>query len=112
MEGTAPAGIGEKVPDNMSDEADALAEGGLVHLVGWGLERPVDKHGAAEDVVARNKTPVAAVGMLCMRLSPMAKIMPGGGTTRSSPWMRVAEVERPGSGEAIVGGGGTLGERT
>ena len=34
---------------------------GLVDLVGGGLEGPVDEHGAADDVFARDKAPEAAV---------------------------------------------------
>jgi hypothetical protein len=37
---------------------------GLIDLVGWGLEGPVDEHGAAEDVFAWDEAPVAAVEAL------------------------------------------------
>ncbi len=62
MQCSLPAGLVEDVDEDVSHEADALAYTLLVHLVGGGLERPVDEHGAANDVLAWNEAPVAGVG--------------------------------------------------
>src|ERR1700679_1664916 len=61
VEGAAPAGLVEDVEQDMAHEGDAVGDGGLVDLVGGGLEGPVDEHGAADDGFARNEAPEAAV---------------------------------------------------
>ena len=64
MEGAAPAGFAEEVKDDVADETDALADGLFVDLVGGGFKGPVDEHGAADDVFARDEAPEAAVEAL------------------------------------------------
>jgi hypothetical protein len=61
VEGAAPAGAIEDVEDDVADEGDAVAHGGLVGLLGGGVEGPVDEHRAAHDVFLRDEAPVAAV---------------------------------------------------
>ncbi len=64
MERAAPAGFAEEVNDDVADEADALADGLLVDLVGWGFKGPVDEHGAANDVFAWDEAPETTVEAL------------------------------------------------
>src|SRR5208283_4559516 len=64
VEGAAPARLGEEVGEDVAYEGEAVGERGLVHLVGGGLEGPVDEHGTADDVRARDEAPVAAVERL------------------------------------------------
>ena len=45
MEGAGPAGISDEVDDDVEHEADAVAKAGLIDLVRWGLEGPVDEQG-------------------------------------------------------------------
>lgn len=83
MEGAIPARLVEEVDQDVAHEADAFANSLLFDLIGWRFERPVDEHGAADDVFAGNETPEAAVEAFGAVIS-MAKTLPGG-TTRSSP---------------------------
>jgi len=55
----------------LSHEGDAVADGGLFDLIGRGLKRPVDEHGAADDVFAGNEAQKRPSRDL-VRLSPMA----------------------------------------
>ena len=64
VEGAGPAGVGDEVNHDVDHEANAVTEAGLIHLVRWGLEGPVDEQGAAEDVLTRDKAPETAVGAL------------------------------------------------
>ena len=61
VQGALPAGLVEEVDQDVAHEADAVADAGLVDLVGGGLEGPVDEQGAADDVLAGDEAPVAAV---------------------------------------------------
>ena len=61
VEGAAPAGLVEDVDEDVAHEGDAVGDGGLVDLVGGGLEGPVDEHGPADDVFAGDESPEAAV---------------------------------------------------
>jgi hypothetical protein len=61
VEGSLPARLIEDVKEDVSHEADALADALLIDLVGWCFEGPVDEHGAANDVFARDETPETTV---------------------------------------------------
>ena len=61
MEGALPAGLVEDMDNDVAHESESLTESLLVDLVGGRFERPIDEHGAADDVFARNEAPVAAV---------------------------------------------------
>src|ERR1700722_14693607 len=64
MEGALPACLVEDVDEDVAHEAETFADGLLVDLVGRGFKGPVDEHGAAYDVLARNKSPKTAVEAL------------------------------------------------
>src|SRR5271170_5982755 len=61
MEGALPACLVEDVDEDVGHEADALADALLVDLVGGGFKGPVDEHGTAHDVLARDEAPETAV---------------------------------------------------
>src|ERR1700723_2345127 len=61
MEGALPACLVEDVDEDVAHEAETFADGLLVDLVGRGFKGPVDEHGAAYDVFARDKSPKTAV---------------------------------------------------
>jgi hypothetical protein len=61
VEGALPACLIEEVQEDVAHEAETLADGLFVDLVGGGFEGPVDEHGAAYDVFARDKAPETAV---------------------------------------------------
>src|SRR5581483_6570038 len=60
-EHTGPACLIEEVNDDVEDEADAVADVGLLILIFRGFERPVDEHGAADEVFPGNEAPKTAV---------------------------------------------------
>jgi hypothetical protein len=64
VEGAGPKGVGDEVDHDMEHEANTFAEAGLIDLVRRGLEGPIDKQGASEDVLARDEAPEATVGAL------------------------------------------------
>src|SRR5271170_6208900 len=61
MEGALPACLVEDVDEDVGHEADALADALLVDLVGGGFKGPVDEHGTAHDVFARDEAPETTV---------------------------------------------------
>src|SRR5258707_207706 len=61
VQSSAPAGLIEEVEQDMREESDPVAYAGLLKLIGWSHEGPIDKHGTADDVLPGNKAPVAAV---------------------------------------------------
>src|SRR4051812_13681472 len=64
VERAVPASLIEEMDQHMTDEGNAVANAGLLDLVFGRLKRPVDKHGAADDVLARDKAPEPAVQRL------------------------------------------------
>ena len=61
MEGTLPSRFIEDVDDDVTHEAEAVADALFVDLVGGSFEGPVDEEWTAYDVLAWNEAPVAAV---------------------------------------------------
>src|SRR3954469_17524012 len=61
MERTLPARLVEDVNEDVAHEADALANGLFVDLVGGGFKGPVDEHGTADNILARDEAPEAAI---------------------------------------------------
>src|SRR5581483_7795362 len=60
-EHTGPACLIEEVNDDVEDEADAVADVGLLILIFRGFERPIDEHGTADEVFPGNEAPEAAI---------------------------------------------------
>jgi len=56
-----PASLIEEMDDDMAHEGEAVANALFIDLIGWGLEGPIDKHGAADDVFPGNEAPIASI---------------------------------------------------
>src|SRR5579864_6690235 len=64
VEGSVPASLVEDMEEDVAHKGQAVADGLLVDLVGGSFKGPVDEHGAADDVFARDESPEAAVERL------------------------------------------------
>src|SRR5207247_9675041 len=56
-----PASLVEEMNDDVAEKSHPLSEFPLLILVLARLERPVDKHRAANDILSRNESPISAV---------------------------------------------------
>src|SRR5207247_3509805 len=56
-----PASLVEEMNDDVAEKSHPLPEFPLLILVFARLERPVDKHRAANDILSRNESPISAV---------------------------------------------------
>jgi hypothetical protein len=61
VEHTPPARFGKEMTDDIEDEADAVAPGCFQVLIVGRFEGPVNEHGTAKNVVARDESPETAV---------------------------------------------------
>ena len=61
FESSAPAGFVEEMEELVKGEAGAVGEAGLVDLILWGFEGPVDEEWPADEVGAGDQAPVATV---------------------------------------------------
>src|SRR5258708_31687377 len=108
MERSLPACLVEEVEEDVAHEADALADALLVDLVGGGFKGPVDEHGAAYDVFARDEAPETAVeafGAVVAHGEDLA-----GRHDEVAVGDVVGEFVGPACGDLIVGAGGDGGK--
>src|SRR5580658_1935937 len=61
MQGPRPARIREEMQRHVSHPCQSFAQACLVHLVVWGLERPIVKQRTPHDVLPGHKTPIARI---------------------------------------------------
>src|SRR5260370_5996564 len=108
MECAVPAGLVEDVDQDVAHEGDALAHALFVDLIGWRLKRPIDEHGAADDVLARNEAPVAAVQALRAVVAHREYLAWGDDQVVSLNVIR--QIVLPARGDAVVGVGWDAGE--
>src|SRR5260370_17611505 len=108
MECALPAGLVEDVDQDVCYEGDPFSHALLVDLIGWRLKRPIDEHGAADDVLARNEAPVAAVQALRAVVAHREYLAWGDDQVVSLNVIR--QIVLPARGEAVVGVGWDRGE--
>src|SRR5260370_23021 len=108
MERRVPGGLVEDVDEDVPHEGDALSYALLVDLIRGRLERPVDEHGAADDVLAGNEAPVTAVEAL------RAVVAHGKDLAGGDDQILALDVARqlvlPACGHAVIGAGRDAGE--
>lgn len=108
MQRSAPAGLVEDVDEDVTHEADALADALLVDLVGGGLEGPVDEHGAAYDIFAWDEAPEPAVEAFGAVVAEGEDLAGGNNQVVSLDMAR--QINGPAGGDVLVGAGGDGGE--
>src|ERR1700682_2292488 len=104
VEGALPAGLVDDVDEDMTHEAEAVADALFVDLVGGGVEGPVNEHGAAYDVLAGDEAPVAAVEALGAVVAHGEDL--AGGDDEVAVFDVAGKLVGPGGGDSVVGAGG------